>query len=239
MKHLAHNWLTEGLIDFEYKKYLLMAYFKSIKDEFEASKLYPYLSDLVFHYQNLLNVKEHKKLLYESFPQKISQVDFKKLKIQYENLVEDNALMQELEEIISFALPNFKKLLQEGKNIYENIEQHIEIIPVGISPLYQEEGYMLLHEEILRHILIYQYQISIFDSADNQYRGIHIHYLETIQKSIFETFENLKINLLRKYEKLPNPATFLVNAKLPYPLEETLLPIAKRALVRYISQNAA
>jgi len=239
MKHLAHNWLTEGLIDYEYKKYLLLAYFKGIKDEFEASKLYPYLSDLIFHYQNLLTVKEHKKLLYESFPQKISQVDFKKLKLQYENLIEDDALMQELEEIISFALPNFKRLLQEGKNLYEYVEQHLEIMPVGISPLYQEEGYMFLHEEILRHIQVYEYQISVFDSADNQYRGIHIHYLETIQKSIFETFENLKINLLRKYEKMPNPATFLVNAKLPYPLEETLLPIAKRVLVRHITQKAA
>jgi hypothetical protein len=239
MKHLAHNWLTEGLIDYEYKKYVLLAYFKDIKDEFEASKLYPYLSDLIFHYQNLLTVKEHKKLLYESFPQKISQIDFKKLKLQYEHLVEDDELMQELEEIISFALPNFKKLLQEGKNLYEYVEQHLEIVPIGLRSLYENEGYMLLHEEILHHILVYQYQISIFDSADNQYRGIHIHYLETIQKSIFESFENLKINLLRKYKKLPNPATFLVNAKLPYPLEETLLPIAKRALVRHISQNAA
>ncbi|MFN3316181.1 MAG: hypothetical protein ACK40K_05165, partial [Raineya sp.] len=59
------------------------------------------------------------------------------------------------------------------------------------------------------------------------------------QKSIFETFENLKISLLRKYSELPNPATYLVNAKLPYPLEETLLPIAKRVLVRHISHNAA
>ncbi|GAB4489371.1 MAG: hypothetical protein OHK0045_12410 [Raineya sp.] len=239
MKSLAYNWLTEGLIDFEYKKYLLLAYFKGVKDEFEESKLYPYLSDLVFHYQNLLSVKEHKKLLYKSFPKKISQIDFKKLRMQYENLIEDDALMQELEDIISFALPNFKKLLQEGKTLYEYVEQHLEISPIGIHPLYQEEGYMFLYEEILRHIQVYEYQISVFDSAENQYRGIHVHYLETIQKSLFETFENLKISLLRKYEKLPNPAAFLVSAKLPYPLEETLLPIAKRALVRHISQNAA
>lgn len=239
MKRLAHNWLTEGLIDFEYKKYLLLAYFKDVKDEFEASKLYPYLSDLVFHYENLLNLKKNKKILHRSFPKKITQIDFSRLKLQYENLIEDDALMQELEEIISFALPNFKNLLQEGKNLYEYVEQHLEIMPIGISPLYQEEGYMFLHEEILRHIQVYEYQISVFDSVENQYRGIHIHYLETIQKSIFETFENLKIALLRRYAKLPNPATFLVNAKLPYPLEETLLPIAKRALVRHISQKAA
>lgn len=239
MKSLAHNWLTEGLMDFEYKKYILLAYFKGVQDEFGASKLYPYLSDLVFHYQNLLTVKEHKKLLHKSFPKKITKIDFKKIQMEYENLVEDDALLQELEEIISFALPNFKKLLQEGKSLYEYVEQHLEVLPIGICPLYQEEGYMFLHEEILRHIKIYQYQISVFENAENHYRGIHIRYLETIQKSIFETFENLKISLLRKYSELPNPATYLVNAKLPYPLEETLLPIAKRVLVRHISHNAA
>jgi len=90
-----------------------------------------------------------------------------------------------------------------------------------------------------RHIQVYQCQISVFDSTENQYRGIHIHYLETAQRSVFEIFENLKINLHRKYEKLPNPATFLVNAKLPYSLEERLLSIAKRALVGHICHNVA
>jgi|JI8StandDraft_2_1071088.scaffolds.fasta_scaffold01641_9 hypothetical protein len=239
MKILNPNWLTEGLIDFEYKKYILLAYFKGIQEEFRASKLYPYLSDLIFHYQNLQNIKEHKKILYQSFPKQISKADFENLRIEYENFVQDDQLMEELESIISFALPNFKNLLVEGKNIYEYIEQNLEFLPIGISPLYQEEGYLFLHEELLRNIQIYYYQASMFTNLENSFRAIHLEYLETIQKSFFETFENLKINLLRKYKQMPNPATFLVNAKLSYPLEETLLPLAKRILIKHISLNAA
>jgi hypothetical protein len=239
MKTLAHNWLTEGLIDFEYKKYILMAYFKGVQQEFEATKLYPYLSDLIFHYQNLQTVREHKKLLFQSFPKQISKADFEKMQLEYEHLIEDDALMEELEAIIQFAIPNFKSLLQEGKSLYEHIEQHLEFLPIGISPIYQEEGYLLIHEEFFKNIQVYEYQMSIFSNTENPYRGIHLSYLETIQKTIFETFENLKIQLLRKYKKMPNPATFLVNTKLLYPMQESILPIAKRILVKHLTQNAA
>ncbi|MCS6795798.1 MAG: hypothetical protein RMJ97_10865 [Raineya sp.] len=239
MKSLAHNWLTEGLIDFEYKKYVLLAYLKNVQSEFEATRLYPYLSDLLFHYQNLLAFREGKNLLQQNFPKQITQADFEKLRLQYEVLVEDDEMMQTLEEIVEFAIPNFRNLLKEGKSLYDYVESRMEISLVGIAPLYQEEGYLMLYEEILKNIQLYEYQVSIFENLENPYRAIHLNYLETIQKSIFETFENLKLHLLRKYSKMPNPATFLIVAKVPYPLQETLLPIAKRILVRHLSQKAA
>ncbi|WP_448530329.1 hypothetical protein [Raineya sp.] len=239
MKSLAHNWLTEGLIDFEYKKYVLLAYLKNVQNEFEATRLYPYLSDLVFHYQNLLSFKEGKHLLRQNFPKQITQADFEKLRLQYEILVDDDEIMQTLEEIVEFAIPNFRNLLKEGKNLYDYVESRLELSLVGIAPLYQEEGYLMLYEEILKNIQVYEYQVSIFENLENPYRAIHLHYLETIQKSLFETFENLKLALLRKYSKLPNPATYLIVAKVPYPLQETLLPVAKRVLVRHLSQKAA
>jgi len=42
MKKLPTNWLTDGLINFEYKKYLLLAYLKSVEEEFESKRLYPF-----------------------------------------------------------------------------------------------------------------------------------------------------------------------------------------------------
>ena len=51
---LKENWLTEGLIDFEYKKYQLLAYLKRVKDSFNKVELYPFLSDLVFSFSPLL-----------------------------------------------------------------------------------------------------------------------------------------------------------------------------------------
>ena len=76
MEQLKHDWLTEGLIDFEYKKYILLAYLKDIRKRFDVNQLYPFMSDLVFHYRNILKVKESKKLMYENFPETLSKADF-------------------------------------------------------------------------------------------------------------------------------------------------------------------
>ncbi|WP_237143972.1 hypothetical protein [Pontibacter pamirensis] len=81
MYTLPANWLTEGLLDFEYKKYLLLAYLKAAKTEFGKQRLYPVFSDLIMHYRNLQQVKAHKQLVYESFPERISRADFEKLEL--------------------------------------------------------------------------------------------------------------------------------------------------------------
>ncbi len=43
MDKLKDNWLTDGLIDYEFKKYQLLAYFKQVKESFQRIELYPYL----------------------------------------------------------------------------------------------------------------------------------------------------------------------------------------------------
>ena len=53
------------------------------------------------------------------------------------------------------------------------------------------------------------------------------------------TYESLKADLIRHRTDLPNPAVYAVEIDLGFPVDETLLPIAKRSLVKYISQQAA
>jgi hypothetical protein len=235
MKTLHKNWLTEGLIDFEYKKYVLLAYLKEVKSSFGQKKLYPQLSDLIFHYQNLLSIKENKKLIYENFPKQISKADFEKLTISYKKIVKDDDVMADIEEILSYSIPKLKETLVEGRDIYEHIEEHINITPVGISPLYPDEGYLFFSEPQVSETKIYQYQITIFQNASEKYRGVHAYFLESVRKGIGITYENVKIDLIRRNKQLPNPATYLIESSIVCPFDETLLPIAKRLLVKYVS----
>ena len=232
---LGKNWLTQGLIDFEYKQYLLLAYFQEIKKKFNSIELYPYLSDLVFHYQNLLALKNNKEVLFKEFPKQISKADFDSLKIHYEKIVQDDELMKELEDIVLYALPQFKQMLDEGKDIYEHIEEHIQISTVGIAALRTDEGYMFLNTEEQRDMLVYEYKLTFFENAQEKFRAIHTQFLGSIAKTIGKTFENMKVELIKKYKKMPNPATYLVNSKIICPTQATLLPIAKRLLVRHIA----
>ncbi len=239
MKELNKNWLTEGLIDFEYKKYLLLAYMQGVREHFSSRKLYPVFSDLLFHYKNLINLKQNKALIYESFPKKLSGADFEKLTLLYREIVKDDKIMQELEEIMEYSIPVFENYLMDGKDLYEEIEFSMSISPVGLFSLNHDSGYLFFYVDNIREAKVYEYEMTIFESAEEKFRGIHTHYVETVEKGLYNTFESLKVYLARKYKKMANPATYLVDARVNYPFEETLLPVAKRMLVRYINSQAA
>ncbi|WP_242920218.1 hypothetical protein [Pontibacter liquoris] len=239
MNTLPVNWLTEGLIDFEYKKYLLLAYLQAAKSEFGKQRLYPVFSDLIMHYRNLLQVKAHKQLVYESFPQRISRADFEKLELVYEKIVQDDETMQQLAEIIEFAAPLFTSTLEEGKELYEFVERHLELSPVGITPMYRNEGYLFLEAFPGTETQVYVYRITMFENTYERYRGIHTELLQIVRRGLTQTHENLKVQLLRERQELPNPATFVAVSKIPVPLEQSLLPIAKRSLVKYVTGMAA
>lgn len=236
MRTLPENWLTAGLIDFEYKKYLLLDYLSNVKTEFNAQRLYPALSDLILHFRNLNQLRENKKLVYEQFPARISRADFEKLELVYEKIVNDDETMGEIEEILEFAVPRFGHAVTQGQEVYELIESNLEITPVGITPIYHDAGYLFLEDFPQRETRLYQYQISVFENSFEKYRGLHLTHLETLRRGLTDTYENLKLNLTRKNQQLPNPATFAVIAKIPCPFEQSLLPIAKRTLLKYVSQ---
>jgi len=237
MKTLKENWLTEGLMDFEYKKYILLAYLTSVKQNFKSAMLYPHLSDLVFHYQNLLALKENKQMLNSHFPKELSKADLDTIRLEYKKMVEDDEFMKVLEDIVLYAVPQFKKMLEEGKNIYEHIEENLQISMVGLSPLRFDEGYFFLREENKREMKIFEYQITIFENATEKMRGIHTNLLETMALSLGSSLVSIKTDLIRRYKKLPNPATYFIYSKFCFPLQESLLPVAKRLLVKHIASQ--
>ncbi len=238
MASLSKDWLTQGLIDFEYKKYMLLAYLQQVKESFGRVELYPFLSELVFHYENLKAVQENRTLLREQFPRELSLEDFKKLVITYRQLVNDDAVMNELSSIIEFAIPQIKESLDEGSVIYEYVESHCELSPVGVTPLYAQEGYLFVTQPPEEETSIYRYQLSIFEEQHEQMRSLNTRFIETAVKSPFEPYENLKLSLTRRFTDLPNPAAYLVVSRLRIPFMATLMPIAKRLLVRHLSTAA-
>jgi len=238
MEKLSKDWITQGLIDFEYKKYLLMAYLQTVKSSFGKVELYPFLADLVFHYRNLQALKENKALLKDSFPKELSLEEFRKLELSYREMIEDDSVMSELESIINFALPQIKDSLQEGSIIYEYVESQCEISPVGVTPLYAKEGYLFVTQPPEKETNIYRYQMSIFEGAQEQLRSLNTEFVERVEKNPLNTYERLKLDLIRKFKDLPNPAAYLILARMKFPFVETLMPVAKRLFVKHISQPA-
>ncbi len=238
MKSLGINWFIEGSLDFEDKKYILLDYLQEINRHFDKSKLYPNLTDLIFHYNNLLYFKKNKSTLQQAFPQRLTLADIEAVKLTYQKIVDDDSSMKEIESIISYALQTMDPAIQTGKEIDDFVESRLNIDPVGIIPLMPYHGYFSLRNGKEKTHGIYEYQITIFENKDDKYRGININFLDTYEESITKTPEAIKLDLILRNKYMPNPAVYYVQSDITFPLEQTLLPVAKRSLVKYIS-NAA
>lgn len=238
MDQLQKDWLTQGLIDFEYKKYVLLAYLKTVKNSFGRVELYPFLGDLVSHYRNLIAVRDNHTTIRDAFPKELSLEELNKLEISYRKIVEDDKVMREIESILEFAIPQIKGSLQEGSELYELVESQCEIAPVGVTPLYAREGYIFVTQPPETETNVYRYQVSIFEQSHEQLRSLNTEFIDRVPTTIANTYENLKLELVRRYREMPNPAAYLILSKMKFPFTETLMPVAKRLFVKHISRAA-
>jgi len=235
MKQLSETWFAEGYIDFELKKYTLLAYLKEINNYFDENKLYPQLSDLIFHFNNIVAFRENKKHLQEHFPKKFTGIQIEKLQTLYEQMIEDDELMTELEDIINYSAAEMKTAITNGTEIYEFVEEKMLIAPIGLIPLDTQEGYFFLSTGKSKETRVYQYRLSFFEKHDEKFRTIKTSYIDVWHRTMANTYENIKYDLIKQKTSFPNPAVYSIETELSFPIEETLLPIAKRRLVKYIS----
>lgn len=235
MENLEKDWFAKGLIDFEYKKYILLDYLSKVSNRFAQTQLYPFLADLIFHYKNLEGVRKSGAALREAFPKEISKADFVTLKLKYRQLIEDDAVMAEIESIIDYAIPVIQQSLEDGTEIFDFVESQCEIVPIGVTPLYRKEGYLFITQPPESVTQLYRFKFSLIHSNDQMNQGLETEHIEEIQKSGFLTYENIKINLIKKYQDLPNPAAYLIHSKMKFPLTATLVPVAKRLFIRHLS----
>jgi hypothetical protein len=238
MKTLSSTWFAEGFIDFELKKYTLLAYLQEIHKHFDQQKLYPQLADVIMHYNNLLAFKQNKQFLQQQFPKKLTELDIKQIEVLYQSIIDDDDLMKELEDIILYAADKMNTTIKNGTEIYEFVEDKLKIFPVGLIPLENREGYFFLSNGKLRDTKVYQYSLSIIEKHDEKYRSMRTEFIAGWERNFINTYEQIKSELIRYRTDLPNPAVYGIETELSFPIEETLLPIAKRSLVKFLSDAA-
>ena len=236
MEALKLNWITEGHLDFEYKKYLLLAYLQGCKKDFSEAKLYPPLSELVAHYRNLDDLKKDLEKMQQQFPKDLVGFDFEHRDLLYKSNLQADDPTTTITEILEFALPQVKETIAQGKELYDVLERHLELQPVGLVPFYQADGYLLLSEDLRNDVFIYKYHHSVIAAAGEHLQSISLSYQFTETRSISNTIEQIKIKLAKSDRELPNPATYFCLSKLQIPMQETLLPITKRLLLRMLSR---
>lgn len=142
MAKLNKDWLFEKHIDLEYKSYVLLAYLKDICNAFEVQQLYPHLAELVAHYNALVNMKAEHQRLEKFFPKDLKSIK-PNFQLEYEKMGHPETI-EEIMEIMDYAIPLLEKQIKEGQTLYEQLAKGIHISSVGILPLHTDEGYLIL-----------------------------------------------------------------------------------------------
>lgn len=232
---LSETWFVEGSIDFELQKYRLLAYLQEVEGCFNHSRLYPQLSDLIFHYNNLIAFRQNKQFLQEQFPRRMDALSLQRAEIIYEQLLADDALMDELHDITTYAEGRMKHTIEAGASLYEQVEGAMEVTPVGINPPYHSEGYLLLRWGTDAETRAYSYTVTLFEHGKARYKGLKMQYLNSWPHSMVYTPQHIKQELIRTHTALHNPAVYEVHTELALPLAETILPVAQRMFIKYLA----
>jgi hypothetical protein len=233
MAKLESDWLTKGMMDFEYKKYVLLAYLKHIEGQFYANRLYPHLTEIQLHLDACVQIRENQQTLKSAFPKNVTGVDVESWRFVYEQAAKDDTYPEELDYILDFAIPNLAKKWADGNEILSEVGGNISISPVGIIPLRVEEGYLFFCHSLENLITIFQYKLALYNEQRERY--VKTLFVDSVRLGYGRTAAQVKVDLMRKNKQLPNPAAYMVESRYAYPLEETLLPVAKKLILKQLN----
>lgn len=223
--------------DLELNQYHILAGIKEFKNEFNKKKLYPSFTNLLNITSQLQDIIEQKNDLEYKFSKKIKSFDFKNNKIIFESVENEQPEINCLFDLIEWTLPQLKSIIEEALVICEYVENNLKIEQVGILPIYKSEGYFIIPNNEDSLLQVHKFECSLFSSDEEKYRALRTKLLKTYDQSFLRLpLDNIKLELIKEYQELPNPATFKCETDLDFPFIETVFPIAKRKLMSTIAQ---
>lgn len=221
--------------DLEKNQYIVLAGLKEYRNEFNKKRLYPALTELINLVTLLQSVRRGKADLQSSFPKQIKKYDIRNKKIVFSTLEPTNKNVEYFFDLIDWALPQIKSLIDEAVVLYEFVEKNLNVNGVGILPFYKEEGYFLIPDNTEKKLQVHHFECSLFSSGKEKYRTLRTRFLQALEMMVTNTPESVKLKLIKQYRDIPNPATYVCSTDLDFPFFETIFPIAKRKLMTKIA----
>lgn len=226
---------TDAVHDFERAQYQILSNLQEVRRDFSSNRIYPHLGDLITIYGTLQTIVQNSESLRGALPEKIKDVDLDAQEVIYEKEQLDSSQMETVEELIQWALPHVQSAIDEGKTIFEFVEEHLHMEEVGIVPSYVQEGYLFVPDGENEQLHVLQYNLSIFTGTEERYRSLRTSHVKSIpQRSVRHSPQTIKLSLMDERKDLPNPATYYFDSDIEFPYESTFLPVAKRKLMRYL-----
>ena len=127
-----------------------------------------------------------------------------------------------------WAQPHVAGAVREGQALYEFAAEHAALDAVGVVPAYRDEGYLVVAAGGAVRPL--RYHVSSLAGADGRYRALRTSDVDVALDPLASPAV-WKAALAASDPDLPAPALFSLHTDLDLPVDETLLPVAKRKLL--------
>ena len=226
---LSENWLSEGLLDVEYKQYELLSYLSKVEIKFDELELYPYFSDILAHYEALILYRNNKLNLKTMFPKELIDISLENTQLIYKDLITDEDYLVDIDTIVEFAIPKFRKTIGYGKFLKDEVEQCMDIIQLDSGMIQSSFGHFIIPD---KNIEVYEYELGLYRSNNNS-RILKTKLVRSYPRDLFISYESIRADLYANDKH--SHTVFLVESPIDYPLESTLLPMAKRLLFKKLS----
>ncbi|GAB5519546.1 MAG: hypothetical protein RhofKO_17970 [Rhodothermales bacterium] len=234
MTALHHNLFLDAGSDLESAQYRILAGLKHIQKAFGETRLYPHLQDLIQVHRTVSAFHQKLRALKTALPKRIVGLDHEQQALIYEQDAVRDQVLGPLEDLIDWGLPQVQRWIDEGQAIFDFVEEHIDLEPVGIGPAEQSIGYLLARTDADATWQVYRFELSRVTRAGERYRTMRTSLIH-MDADVWGTPFAVKQALIRRAPDLPTPATFTLHASVDVPYEATFWPIAKRKLLRYLS----
>jgi hypothetical protein len=224
--------------DLEINQYKILGGIREVCSDFTEKKIYPSLAALIELKQSIDNIKEEKNNLNKKLPKQIKGFDINAKKVIYESAgdVNHNNNIEEIFDLINWALPYIEEAIDEGIILFDFVDKNISLDQVGVLPIYKDEGYFMVTDNTAFELQIHRYESTLFSSGNENYRSLKTEFVKSEPQVIIKRSpESIKHDLIKERKDLPNPATFMFDSDLDFPFAETIFPVVKRKLISHIA----
>lgn len=224
--------------DFEQAQYRVLAGLKHTRRAFSQNVIYPHLREMIELHNTLNTIDQRLEDVENAMPGEVRAIDLGAKTIVYEKPGMGPEELEDLRELVRWALPHVQSTIEEGRAVFEFVDENLHLEEVGIVPSYLQEGYLILPVRERKQMHVLRYSLSIFSKAGERYRSLRTSQVKSMpQGAVYPSPQAVKLDLVAEHKELPNPATYFFATKLDFPFEATMLPVAKRKLMRYLSEE--
>lgn len=234
MNSLSKNWLTEPILDFEYKKYTLLAYCQWLDSALHETLLFPAYLELAGHYTFLDAFLRKKQLHSSALPKQVTGIQWDPPSLKYKANEIPSEEVKEINQIATFGHRQFEKRKQKFETVIAQKSESMYAEQVGIFGERIDRGFVLIPDR--SDVVVYRYRLLGFTTGSAFSRVIYDPVTRLADTIDFDRIE-LKKSIHAQTTTVSIMHTIDIRINEVMPFEEAMVPLSKQVVYNYVESK--